>query len=105
MALSRSFGSSGRRASEDCRRKSSEAVSARRQPSGLKTALVTRSVWPWKMAKGLPESASQSRAVRKLVTEPSEGNQPIYLYEATVKGYTRKQDVYSTLPEGQTTIV
>ena len=41
---------------------SAEAVSTRR-PSGLKTALVTPSVWPWKMAKGLPESASQSRAV------------------------------------------
>jgi hypothetical protein len=40
VALSRSFGSSGRRASEYCRRKSYEAVSARR-PSGLKTALVT----------------------------------------------------------------
>ena len=41
---------------------SSEAVSTRR-PSGLKTALLIRSVWPWKMAKSLPLSASQSRAV------------------------------------------
>ena len=41
---------------------SCEAVSTRR-PSGLKTALLTQSVWPWKVAKSLPLSASQSRAV------------------------------------------
>jgi hypothetical protein len=40
----------------------------------------------------------------KLVAEPVEGEQPIYLYKAKISGYSRKQDVYSTLPEGQTTI-
>jgi hypothetical protein len=44
---------------------SSDAVSTRR-PSGLKTALLTSSVWPWKMARRLPLSASQSRAVLSL---------------------------------------
>jgi RecA-family ATPase len=42
--------------------------------------------------------------LRRLVADRAEGNQPIYLYKATVNGYTRKQDVYSVLPEGSTTI-
>ena len=42
--------------------------------------------------------------LRRLVADGVEGNQPIYLYKATVNGYTRKQDVYSVLPEGSTTI-
>jgi RecA-family ATPase len=40
----------------------------------------------------------------KLVAEPAEGEQRIYLYKEKVDGYTKRQDVYSTLPEGQTTI-
>jgi hypothetical protein len=41
---------------------SSEAVSTHR-PSGLKTALYTQPVWPSKVVRSLPLSASQSRAV------------------------------------------
>jgi RecA-family ATPase len=42
--------------------------------------------------------------LRRLVAEPTtEGLQPIYLYQESVKGYTKKQWIYSAIAEGSQT--